>query len=171
MLREPGWQVSVYSAWLVLDNGNMKKVLAILLFCISSLAHAAQPLVEAWKSPTCGCCKDWVTHLEQNGFTVKVNETADTGIKRAEFGMPDRLGSCHSAKVAGYALEGHVPASEIKRLLKEKPKALGLSVPAMPIGSPGMDGPSYRGVKHDYKVLLVNKDGSYSTYRNYKGNQ
>lgn len=149
----------------------MKRGLAALSIFVATLAQAGQPLVEVWKSPTCGCCKDWITHLEQNGFPVKVNEITDTGSKRAELGMPETLGSCHSARVAGYALEGHVPASEIKRLLKEKPRAVGLSVPAMPIGSPGMDGPAYRGVKHDYKVLLVNKDGSYNTYRSYKGNQ
>lgn len=149
----------------------MRKLGIALLFLFSGLAQAALPLVEVWKSPTCGCCKDWVAHLEQNGFSVKVHEVADTGSKRAELGMPEALGSCHSAKVEGYALEGHVPASEVKRLLKEKPKALGLSVPGMPLGSPGMDGPAYRGIKHDYQVLLVDQKGGYRTYRNYRGNQ
>ena len=149
----------------------MKKAMALLLMCLASLARAGLPEVEVWKSPTCGCCKDWVAHLEQNGFPVKVHEVPDTGRKRAELGMPEALGSCHSAKVGPYAIEGHVPASEIKRLLLEKPRALGLSVPAMPLGSPGMDGPAYRGIKHDYQVLLVDQKGSYRTYRSYRGNQ
>jgi hypothetical protein len=149
----------------------MKKLGIVLLFLFSGLTQAAQPLVEVWKSPTCGCCKDWVAHLEQNGFPVKVHEVADTGVKRAELGMPEALGSCHSATVGGYALEGHVPASEVKRLLKEKPKAVGLAVPGMPLGSPGMDGPAYGGIKHEYRVLLVDKSGSYRSYRHYAGNQ
>jgi hypothetical protein len=149
----------------------MKKQLTALLLCASSFSYAAPPLVEVWRSPTCGCCKDWVTHLEQNGFAVKVSEVPDTAGKRAELGIPAELGSCHSARVDGYALEGHVPASEIKRLLKEQPKAVGLTVPGMPLGSPGMDGEAYRGVKHEYKVLLIDKKGSYRTYRHYAGNQ
>lgn len=149
----------------------MKKAIALLLMCLSGLAQAELPAIDVWKSPTCGCCKDWVAHLEQNGFSVKVHEMPDTSPKRAELGMPEALGSCHSAKVGPYAIEGHVPASEIKRLLKEKPKALGLAVPGMPLGSPGMDGPAYRGIKHDYAVLLVDQKGGHRTYRRYRGNQ
>lgn len=149
----------------------MKHFLIAALFGLSGLAQAAGPLVEVWKTPTCGCCKDWVRHLEDNGFEVKTYDVADTTAQRAALGMPAELGSCHSAKVGGYALEGHVPASEIKRLLKEKPKAVGLSVPGMPLGSPGMDGPAYRGIEHEYRVLLVDKGGSYRSYRHYPGNQ
>lgn len=149
----------------------MKQLLMAVLFGLAGAAQAAGPQVEVWKTPTCGCCKDWVRHLEENGFGVKVHDVADTSAQRAALGMPAELGSCHSARVEGYALEGHVPASEIKRLLKEKPKAVGLAVPGMPLGAPGMDGPAYRGAEHEYRVLLVDKSGKYRSYRHYPGNQ
>ncbi len=129
-----------------------------------ALAAAAIPaqqrtLVEVWKDPNCGCCADWVKHLEAQGFQVKVNDTGNTAARK-RLGIPEKLGSCHTALVAGYALEGHVPASDIRRLLKEKPQAVGLAVPGMPVGSPGMDGPAYGGRVDPYEVLLVAKDGS-----------
>lgn len=131
-------------------------------------AQSAQPLVEVWKSPTCGCCKDWVRHLQTNGFRVKTVEVENTAQARARMRIPERLGSCHTAAVGGYALEGHVPAREIRRLLAERPDAVGLAVPGMPIGSPGMDGPEYGGRKDAYDVLLVAKDGSARSYQSYR---
>lgn len=128
---------------------------------------AAKPLVEVWKSPTCGCCKDWVSHLEANGFQVKTYDTGNHDV-RARLGMPAKYGSCHTAHIDGYVLEGHVPASEVLRLLKEKPDAVGLAVPAMPIGSPGMDGPEYKGRRDPYDVLLVRRDGNAAVYRRYR---
>ena len=125
------------------------------------------PLVEVWKSPTCGCCKDWVRHLEANGFRVRTLDSGNTD-KRAELGMPLKYGSCHTARVGGYVIEGHVPAREIQRLLNEKPAAVGLTVPAMPVGSPGMDGPEYGGRRDPYDVLLVRRDGSAGVYRSYR---
>jgi hypothetical protein len=104
--------------------------------------------------------------MEDNGFRVTVNDSGNT-TARARVGIPQRLGSCHTAVVAGYAIEGHVPADDIRRLLREKPKALGLAVPGMPIGSPGMDGPAYGGRKDSYTVLLVAKNGSASVYHRY----
>ena len=98
--------------------------------------------VEVWKSPTCGCCKDWVTHLEANGFRVKVHDLGNAAA-RARLKVPMKLGSCHTALVGRYAVEGHVPAADIRRLLKERPDAIGLAVPGMPVGSPGMDGPAF----------------------------
>lgn len=121
-------------------------------------AQGPRPLVEVWKSPTCGCCKDWMRHLEANGFAVKAYETGNNAA-RARLGMPQALGSCHTALVGGYVIEGHVPAADIQRLLRERPPALGLAVPGMPIGSPGMDGPEYRGRRDRYAVLLVQRDG------------
>jgi hypothetical protein len=123
-------------------------------------------LVDVWKSPSCGCCKDWVTHLESNGFKVRTHDDGNTAV-RQRLGMPARLGSCHTASVGGYAIEGHVPAREIQRLLKDRPAAIGLAVPAMPIGSPGMDGPAYGQRKDPFDVLLVAKDGSTTTYQRY----
>ena len=120
-----------------------------------------------YKSPTCGCCVDWIAHLEDNGFTVtSYNEGNSEARKR--LGMPVQYGSCHTAEVEGYVIEGHVPAREIHRLLEEKPQAIGLSVPAMPRGSPGMDGPQYGGVVDPYDVLLIGADGEATVFESYR---
>jgi hypothetical protein len=137
------------------------------MFITRSWAVSGRPTLEVWKDPSCGCCKDWVAHLEESGFDVKVFETGNDAA-RARLGIPARLGSCHTGSIAGYAIEGHVPAKDIKRLLREKPKAVGLSVPGMPVGSPGMDGPVYNGRKDSFDVLLVLKDGSARVYQSYR---
>lgn len=125
------------------------------------------PLVQVWKGPSCGCCQDWLKHLEANGFQTRVEDTGNTDA-RLRLGVDVRYGSCHTAMVGGYAVEGHVPAREIHRLLKERPAAIGLAVPAMPVGSPGMDGPSYAGRKDPYDVLLLAKDGSSRVFQTYR---
>jgi hypothetical protein len=125
------------------------------------------PGIEVWKDPNCGCCKDWVAHLEKSGFDVKVNDSGNDQA-RHRLGIPQSLGSCHTASVGGYALEGHVPAREIKRLLATKPKAIGLAVPGMPVGSPGMDGAIYNGRKDPFDVLLVAKDGTSKIFQSYR---
>jgi hypothetical protein len=125
----------------------------------TAAANAEGPLVEVWKSPTCGCCKDWIAHMEANGFRVRVHDSGNTAM-RSRMKIPMGLGSCHTAIVGRYAVEGHVPAKEVVRLLKERPDAVGLAVPGMPIGSPGMDGPDYGGRRDAYDVLLVAHDGS-----------
>ena len=122
----------------------------------ASAAMAQATVVEVYKSPYCGCCGKWVEHMRQNGFEVKAHDVEDVPAVRQKLGMPDRLGSCHTAKIGGYVVEGHVPAADIQRLLKEKPKALGLSVPSMPPGSPGME--SSKPIP--YQTLLVQSDGS-----------
>jgi len=133
--------------------------LALTALPVASFAATGKTLVEVWKDPNCGCCKDWVKHLEANGFAVKVNDSGNAAL-RERVGIPQKLGSCHTALVGGYAVEGHVPAADIKRLLKDKPQAIGLAAPGMPIGSPGMDTPLYGGRKDPYDVLLVLKDGN-----------
>lgn len=133
----------------------------------AAFARPDAPLVEVWKSPSCGCCKDWVTHLEANGLRVRVHDVGNTGM-RGRLGIPVELGSCHTALVAGYALEGHVPVRDVQRLLKERPVAIGLAVPGMPVGSPGMDGPEYRARRDPYQVLLVAKDGNSSVFSTYR---
>ncbi len=125
-----------------------------------------KPLVQVWKDPNCGCCKDWIRHLEDHGFATQAIDSGNTAARR-RLGMPDRFGSCHTALVGGYVIEGHVPAADIQRLLRDKPQALGLSVPRMPIGSPGMDGPEYGGRKDPYDVLLVQRDGDSRVYASY----
>ena len=122
--------------------------------------------VEVWKDPECGCCKDWVTHLQSKGFQVTVHDTGNNAV-RAQLGMPQKLGSCHTALVQGYVIEGHVPAGDIRRLLKDKPQALGLAVPGMPVGAPGMDGAVYGGRRDHHDVLLVLKDGSSQVFKSY----
>lgn len=131
------------------------------------LAHAqGAPVVEVYKSATCGCCADWIKHLQENGFTnVRAFDVGNTK-KRAEVGMSLRFGSCHTAIVDGYVIEGHVPAREIKRLLKERPKALGLAVPGMPLGSPGMEVDDGRVDRYD--VLLVQKDETATVFATYE---
>jgi hypothetical protein len=130
-------------------------------FAPQLLAQKQGPLVEVWRAPNCGCCGAWVRHLEKNGFTVKVNIVQDAAPVRRAAGIPDELGSCHTAKVNGYVIEGHVPASDIQRLLAEKPKAIGLTAPGMPAGAPGMDVPN----SPPYEVLLVKGDGSTTLYK------
>ncbi|GER09685.1 DUF411 domain-containing protein [Variovorax boronicumulans] len=130
-------------------------------------AQAAAPMVEIWKDPNCGCCQDWVKHLNKNGFATRVHDEGN-GPARERLGIPVKLGSCHTGRVGGYAIEGHVPAREMQRLLKEKPKAIGLAVPGMPIGSPGMDGPAYGDQRDAYDVLLVLADGSTRVYQSYR---
>lgn len=122
--------------------------------------------MEVWKSPTCGCCQDWVTILEKAGFDIAVYDTGNSHI-REQLGMPVTLGSCHTARIAGYVIEGHVPVREILRLLKERPNAVGLTVPGMVLGSPGMDGPEYKGKTQPYDVLLVEKGGRTSVFQKY----
>ena len=132
----------------------------------SALAQATA--VEVWKDPNCGCCHLWVEHLQASGFKVAVRDVGNTAARK-RLGMPEKLGSCHTATVGGYVIEGHVPAADIRRLLKDRPVALGLAVPGMPIGSPGMDGPEYKGRKDAFDVLLVQKDGSTKSFQSYSG--
>ena len=126
----------------------------------------ALPVMQVWKDPNCGCCKDWISYLERDGFQVQVFDTGNTAA-RQRLGLPVKYGSCHTALIGGYVVEGHVNAREIRRLLAEKPQAIGLAVPRMPIGSPGMDGPEYGGQKDPYDVLLVLRDGSSRVYQSY----
>lgn len=132
---------------------------------ITPLAHAANPVIDVYKTSTCGCCKAWVEHLKTSGFTVHTHDVEAPEVMRAKFGIPDQYGSCHTGIVKGYAVEGHVPAEAIKRLLKQKPKASGLAVPGMPMGSPGMEGSH----KQAYDVLLVSKTGKATVFQHYKG--
>jgi len=142
--------------------------LAALALPAAALAQANNSVqVEVWKSPSCGCCKDWIAHMEKSGFRFTVHETGNTAA-RQRMRIPLALGSCHTALVGRYAIEGHVPAKDVQRLLREKPEAVGLAVPGMPIGSPGMDGPEYGGRKDAFDVLLVAADGSTRVFNSYR---
>jgi hypothetical protein len=116
------------------------------------------------KTPSCGCCGAWVEHMKAAGFSVNVTKVDDTSVARRKYGLPDRFGSCHTAVVGGYVVEGHVPANDVKKLLAMKPVAVGLAVPGMPVGSPGMEMGSR---KDPYQVLLVAKDGRERAFSNY----
>ena len=133
-------------------------LLTALLWASPALAASATS-VEVWKSATCKCCTDWVKHLEANGFAVTVN-TADPSmldrIKR-QSGIGEKIAACHTARIGPYVIEGHVPATDIERLVAEQPDALGLAVPGMPVGSPGMEQGSET---EAYDVLLIKKDGT-----------
>ncbi len=120
-------------------------------------AMAALPPVLVHKSPTCGCCELWVEHLRRAGFVVQVDDRDDVNPVKQRLGVPYGKGSCHTAEVGGYFVEGHVPAQDIKRLLAERPAAKGLVLPGMPAGSPGMELPD--GTTQPYTVELVGRDG------------
>jgi hypothetical protein len=124
---------------------------------------AATPTIQVYANPSWGCCGAWNEHLRANGFRVNPVPVQDPGEYRRRYGIPEDLGSCHTGVVEGYALEGHVPAREVKRLLAERPKARGLAVPGMPIGAPGMEG----GKKQPFDVLLVLPDGKHVVYARY----
>lgn len=126
----------------------------------SSRAAEPLPAITVYKSQTCGCCAKWAEYLRRNGFEVEVFDVRNVAASRERLGMPVQYASCHSAKVGRYAIEGHVPAADIKRLLREKPDAVGLTVPSMPPGSPGME--SDKPVPYD--TLLVSKNGTYRIY-------
>lgn len=123
-------------------------------------ASDSLPTVDVYKSPTCGCCGKWVEHMKANGFKVVTHETNDVTPHKQRLGVPLAMGSCHTAEVGGYLVEGHVPVADVKRLLAEKPRARGLVSPGMPQSAPGMDNPK----RIPYEVLLVRADGSTATY-------
>ena len=126
----------------------------------------AMPLVTVNKNPSCGCCAGWAEHLRQAGFPVKTIETSDLQPLKTRLGIPTNLSSCHTAHVSGYVIEGHVPATAILKLLRDKPKATGLAVPGMPIGSPGMEGPN----PEIYDVILFGK-GRRQSFARFKGKE
>ena len=127
---------------------------ALVLLSARAAAERVQ-LVTVYKSPACGCCGEWVKHLRGNGFRVEAHDVADVSPIRRRYGVPGSLASCHTAIVEGYAIEGHVPASDIERLLRERPRVAGLAVPGMVIGSPGME----QGRPQPYDTLAFDERG------------
>lgn len=142
--------------------------IVLTLFAISSLvvfvALNSQTVVAeeimVYKSPTCGCCNKWVDHLKDSGFEVKAFNRNDMPQVKQQLGVAPPLQSCHTAIINGYVIEGHVPASDIQRLLSEKPAIHGLTAPGMPMGSPGMEGPR----KDRYDVLAIDKQGKTTVF-------
>jgi hypothetical protein len=147
-----------------LTRRGMLIVAATSLLQSAMPAAAAEPVITVHKDPSCGCCSGWVQHLQEAGFPTKVIETRDLDAVKTRLKIPDDLAACHTAEVAGYVIEGHVPASALKRFLAEKPDATGLAVPGMPAGSPGMEG----GTPERYDVVLFGPNGR-RTYMSFIG--
>lgn len=124
------------------------------------------PTVTVYKTPTCGCCSLWVDHMAENGFDTRTYDVESTAQIREQNGMPAKVGSCHTAIVDGYVVEGHVPAEAVKRMIEEKPDIVGITVPGMPIGSPGMEVAGRDAAPYD--VLAVNADGETEVYAEYR---
>lgn len=145
---------------------NITLAIATATYLLPSIAYAIEPMT-VYKSASCGCCIGWMKHLQANGFEV-IGKNLPTGAltqKKLEAGLKPEQSSCHTGKIAGYTIEGHVPAKDIKRLLMEKPDAIGLTVPDMPLGSPGME---VDDEKEPYEVLLVRKNGLTEVYASYR---
>ena len=142
----------------------------LLALAFYSIAAIAGETGEVWKSPTCGCCKAWVTYMQSKGFTLSVKDTSTATINqiKSSAGVAQKFAGCHSAKIGGYMIEGHVPAETISRILAEKPDAIGLSIPGMPVGSPGME---TDGTIEPFDVLLMKKDGTSEVFASYPGNK
>lgn len=140
-------------------------VLGMAAIVMLTVAARPAPVTEivVYKSPSCGCCTKWVEYLRKQGFTVVARDTSGMSAVKAELGVPDAMASCHTAMVGGYVIEGHVPAADIERLLKEHPKVVGLSVPGMVTGSPGMEG----GTPEHYKVLTFDAKGATKVFSSY----
>lgn len=145
-------------------NALSMAVGAMALMAVPAFAVGTLPPVEVFKNPSCGCCGAWVDHLKAAGFDVKVTMVGDTSVARKKYGLPHKFGSCHTAVVAGYVVEGHVPAADVKKLLAMKPVAVGIAVPGMPVGSPGMEMGSR---KDPYQVLLIDKQGRERVFSSY----
>ena len=132
-------------------------------------AQGAAPVIDVLKQVTCGCCGGWVTRMQEAGFIVNVQNVSGDELYAAKeaSGFSDDLWACHTASVGGYTVEGHVPAREITRMLQERPAALGIATPGMPMGSPGME---YGDMRDAFDVVLVNLDGSSDVYASYPAN-
>lgn len=145
---------------MTLLKSALGSVLLGLAIVAGAAAAQANPRVEVFKSPYCGCCEKWVEHLRKSGFDVVSKDVDDVPAARKSLGMPDRYASCHTARIGQYSIEGHVPAEDIRRMLKEKPRAIGLAAPGMPQGSPGME----TATPQPYETLLVQADGTATVF-------
>ena len=153
-----------------LDTTIFKFLLVAVMVMSAAFVHAEQkttpkvPLITVYKSPTCGCCEKWITHLRKQGFDVSSQDSNKMPKVKQVIGVKPEYQSCHTAIIGDYYIEGHVPGDDIRRLLKEKPDALGLSVPGMHVGSPGME---QGNKKQHYTVYLIKKDGKKVVYHQY----
>lgn len=148
---------------------NRITMIALIIAALSSNANSGEPTtMEVAKTSGCGCCIAWIDHLKKHGFSTKSQDMTMGQLMRFKLdnGIDAKKASCHTGKIGGYTIEGHVPATDIRRLLRERPDAIGLSVPGMPLGSPGMD---FGDDRQPYDVLLVHRDGSTEVFASYPG--
>jgi len=159
---------------IIMKTGMMAILMGFALFqgpdgsgISNAIAEEAKSPTEIvmYKSPTCGCCGNWAEHLRGAGFTVIEKKREDMDAIKAKFGVPEQLSSCHTAVIDGYIIEGHVPAADVKRLLKERPKVAGLTAPGMPMKSPGMQDVGQE--PKNYNVLAFDKDGTAKVFSHY----
>lgn len=156
-----------------MDNNRFRNLVAIVTFAgsmglgacgqLDATSHAG-PTIQMYKNPSCQCCVKWATHLEDAGFKIEAHNESSLASLKLAAGVPQDLWSCHTAIVDGYVIEGHVPVSDIQRLLAERPSAKGLAVPGMPTGSPGME---YGDRHENYAVMLFDEDGDATVYASY----
>jgi hypothetical protein len=139
---------------------HTSSALPLVLALLCGAAWADDATIAVYKSPTCGCCGKWIEHLQANGFDVQPVDATDLHLVKSMAGIAPEQASCHTARIGDYVIEGHVPAGDIRRLLTEHPQTRGLTVPEMPLGSPGMEAPN----PEHYKVLLIGEDGSTSVF-------
>ena len=151
----------------MIDRRNLLLTGTALLVLAPACAAAKPLAIKIYKDPSCGCCTAWAESLETAGFKTTVEETADMPSVKTKLGVPDDLTSCHTGVIGGYAIEGHVPAADIKRLLKERPKAAGIAVAGMPVNSPGMEVPGEPNER--YTVWLFTKDSKRSAFATHGG--
>ena len=144
--------------WLRVALGGT--AVAVVTGTVPAFAAAAPTPITVYKDPSCGCCTKWIDHLRAHGFAVTARDMDDMDEVKATFGVPGKLQSCHTATLGSYVVEGHVPADVIQKMLKERPKILGLAVPGMPVGSPGMEG----GRAQHYDVVAFERNGKTSVY-------
>ena len=149
-----------------LKRPHIQRLAAAALAVALSYPALAGEAGVVWKTPTCGCCKAWVAYMGAKGFALSAHDVSQTEIEavQAQSGVAKAFAGCHSAKIGGYVIEGHVPAADVARLLAEKPDAIGLSVPGMPQGSPGME---TNGTVEPFDVLLMRKDGTSDVFARY----
>ena len=151
---------------------SIRLLIVCVLLSLSFSIKAEDPVktvepivIEVYRSPSCGCCGKWIAHLKENQFDVKDHVTNDVQVIKDKYGVPEKMASCHTALVNGYVVEGHVPAADIKKLLKLKPAVIGISVPGMPSGTPGME---MGGRKDPYQVVSFDKEKKYQVFSSYE---
>ncbi len=145
---------------------NVVKIVLAAGLLVTGVAVGAEEIA-VFRSPTCGCCEKWLAHLQQNGFTIKDNVTNGMQAIKTKYGVAPELASCHTAIINGYVVEGHVPAADIKKMLETKPDVVGLTVPGMPVGTPGME---MGAKKEQYDVVSFDSKNNTQVFSRYQGN-